>query len=129
MRFIRGYWKSIVVCIGILYVSIVRDSSISLPSIAGVDKWIHGLMYAILGITICWDSWKMNIKAWKWFFIGGVLPIIYGGLIEIIQEQWFAPRSGEWMDWLADCIGVIVGSGFVTILRYKSKIISCKKNG
>ena len=88
MRFIRGYWKSIVVCIGILYVSIVRDSGISLPSIAGVDKWIHGLMYAMLGITICWDSWKMNIKAWKvmlvWLSFNAIFGVLY--LFSVIGE-------------------------------------------
>jgi VanZ family protein len=46
-----------------------------------------------------------------------VLPMVYGGIIEIAQERWFAPRSGEWMDWLADCIGVIVGVGLVMIIK------------
>ena len=108
MRLIRGYWKSIIVCIGILYVSLVRDPGISLPTFVGADKWVHGLMYAVLGAIACWDSIRMKIKGWRLGLISIVLPIVYGGVIEVIQEQWFAPRSGEWMDWGADCIGVVL---------------------
>jgi len=39
----------------------------------------------------------------------------YGGLIEILQ--WLTGwRSGEILDWLADSIGVLLGSVFMTIL-------------
>ena len=117
MRLIRGYWKTIVVCIGILYVSLVRDPGISLPTFAGADKWIHGLMYAILGGIACWDSIGMKMSGWRLGLIAIVLPIVYGGAIEVIQEQWFAPRSGEWMDWGADCIGVIMGATAIMISK------------
>ena len=117
MRLIRGYWKSIVVCIGILYVSLVRDPGISLPSFVGADKWVHGLMYAVLGVMACWDSIRMEIKGWRLGLISIVLPIVYGGVIEVIQEQWFAPRSGEWMDWGADCAGVIIGVTTIWIIN------------
>ena len=117
MRLIRGYWKTIVVCIGILYVSLVRDPGISLPTFVGADKWVHGLMYAILGAMACWDSIRMELKGWRLGLISIVLPIVYGGVIEVIQEQWFAPRSGEWMDWGADCIGVIIGATAIMISK------------
>ena len=117
MRLIRGYWKTIVVCIGILYVSLVRDPGISLPTLAGADKWIHGLMYAILGAVTCWDSIGMKMSGWRLGLIAIMLPIVYGGAIEVIQEQWFAPRSGEWMDWGADCIGVIMGATAIMISK------------
>lgn len=117
MRLIRGYWKTIVVCIGILYVSLVRDPGISLPTLAGADKWVHGLMYAILGGIACWDSIGMKMSGWRLGLIAIMLPIVYGGAIEVIQEQWFAPRSGEWMDWGADCIGVIMGATAIMISK------------
>ena len=117
MRLIRGYWKTIVICIGILYVSLVRDPGISLPTLAGADKWIHGLMYAILGAVTWWDSMRIKMSGWRLGLIAIMLPIVYGGAIEVIQEQWFAPRSGEWMDWGADCIGVIMGATAIMISK------------
>jgi VanZ family protein len=121
MRLIGGYWKSIVIGIGILYVSLVRDPGISLPSIDGADKWVHCLMYAILGIAIYWDSIRQKMSGWLLWLIAMVLPMVYGGIIEIAQERWFAPRSGEWMDWLADCIGLIVGVGLMMIINQLCK--------
>jgi VanZ family protein len=104
-RKVIGYWKSIVVLSAIAYLSLMREPSIALPSIPGIDKWIHGVMYLILTLTLLWDSHR-NHKRW---WIAGALAAMYGALIEILQEQFFYPRTGDWMDWLADCIGVVVG--------------------
>jgi VanZ family protein len=117
MRWIRGYWKSILVGIGILYVSLVRAPGINLPSLSGDDKWVHLVMYSILGCVLSWDSWKMQLEGWRLWMITMVIPIAYGGIIELVQEQWFAPRSGEWMDWGADCIGVLAGAIALMIIR------------
>jgi VanZ family protein len=78
-------------------------------------------MYAILGLAIYWDSIQQKISGWLLWLIAMVLPMVYGGIIEIAQERWFAPRSGEWMDWLADCIGLIVGVGLMMIINQLCK--------
>jgi VanZ family protein len=78
-------------------------------------------MYAILGIAIYWDSIRQKMSGWLLWLIAMVVPMVYGGIIEIAQERWFAPRTGEWMDWLADCIGVIVGVGLIMIINQLCK--------
>lgn len=103
-RKIIGYWKSIVVLSAIAYVSLMREPSIAMPHVVGMDKWIHGAMYLILTLTLLWDS-QQRPKLW---WVAGVLATIFGGVIEILQEQFFYPRTGDWMDWLADCVGAIV---------------------
>ena len=103
-RKIIGYWKSIVVLSAIAYVSLMREPSIAMPHVVGMDKWIHGAMYLILTLTLLWDS-QQRPKLW---WVAGVLATVFGGIIEILQEQFFYPRTGDWMDWLADCVGAIV---------------------
>ena len=103
-RKVIGYWKSIVVLSAIAYISLLREPSISLPYVIGMDKWIHAIMYLVLTLTLLWDSQRRS-KLW---WIAGVFSAIFGGFIEVLQEQFFYPRTGDWMDWLADCIGVIV---------------------
>ena len=103
-RKVIGYWKSIVVLSAIAYVSLLREPSISLPYVIGIDKWIHAIMYLVLTLTLLWDS-QQRSKLW---WIAGVFSAIFGGFIEVLQEQFFYPRTGDWMDWLADCMGVIV---------------------
>ena len=117
MRLIRAYWTSIIVCIGILYVSLVRDPGIHLPTFVGADKWVHLLMYTLLGAVATYDSIRFQLSGWRLWLVATLLPILFGGIIELVQEQWFAPRSGEWMDWLADCIGVVVGVVLVMIIK------------
>ena len=103
-RKVIGYWKSILVLSAIAYLSLLREPSISLPYIIGIDKWIHAIMYLVLTLTLLWDS-QQRPKLW---WIVGVFSAIFGGFIEVLQEQFFYPRTGDWMDWLADCMGVIV---------------------
>ena len=103
-RKVIGYWKSILVLSAIAYLSLLREPSISLPYVIGMDKCIHAIMYLVLTLTLLWDS-QQRPKLW---WIAGVFSAIFGGFIEVLQEQFFYPRTGDWMDWLADCIGVIV---------------------
>jgi VanZ family protein len=117
MRLIRAYWKSVIICIGILYVSLVRDPGIHLPTFVGADKWVHLLMYALLGAVATYDSIRIQLSGWRLWLVATLLPILFGGIIELVQEQWFAPRSGEWIDWLADCIGVIIGTIAILIIN------------
>jgi VanZ family protein len=117
MRLIRAYWKSVIVCIGILYVSLVRDPGIHLPTFVGADKWVHLLMYTLLGAVATYDSIRIQLSGWRLWLVATLLPILFGGIIELVQEQWFAPRSGEWIDWLADCIGVIIGTIAILIIN------------
>ncbi len=34
-----------------------------------------------------------------------LIPIVYGGLIEILQAEYFVDRGGDWYDFLADVLG------------------------
>ncbi len=67
-------------------------------------------MYFALGITIYYDYVKDNIKRANHFlFLLIIGAILYGGLIEIIQEYFTIRRTAEWLDWGADILGVGLG--------------------
>ena len=113
-RKIIAYWKSILVLCAIVYISLLREPIVSLPHIAGIDKWVHIIMYLVLTLNLLWDS-PRSPKCW---WIAGTFAAVFGGFIEIMQEQFFYPRTGDWMDWLADCIGVVVGV-IIWLIGYK----------
>jgi VanZ family protein len=107
------YKESVVVALIILYASLIRAPHISLPQVAFADKWSHALAYLVLGATLAWNLIKDKRKPlWVWV-LGLALPIVYGGLIEIVQGAFFPPRTAEWLDWLADIAGTIIGTGLV----------------
>ena len=37
--------------------------------------------------------------------------ICYGGLMEVLQSLLTTTRHGEWLDWLTDGVGILVGVG------------------
>jgi VanZ family protein len=76
-----------------------------------MDKWVHGMMYLVLALVMMWDSKTVGIKISCSWVVVALFSAIFGGFIEILQEQFFFPRTGDWMDWLADCIGAWVGVG------------------
>lgn len=107
----RRYGLSCVVALTILYLSVARTTpEMDIPKIEGLDKIVHFLMYAALSFALSRDFYvqKTSFSSVKMVMWAVVIPILYGGLIEVLQENFFPPRSGDWYDWLADSLGVIV---------------------
>ena len=109
MTFLKRYWKSLLVAAVILYLSLWKQSSQKMPDIRNADKWAHLLMYAGLAFVMHWEMYMARIGGRKLYLWGLVVPFLFGGVIEILQEQFFPPRTGSWADWLADGLGVVAG--------------------
>ena len=105
------YWRSLAVVCAIAYVCLLREPRVTLPQITGVDKWLHGMMYLVLALVMMWDNKKVGLKTSYSWVIVVLFSAFFGGFIEILQEQFFYPRTGDWMDWVADGIGALVGVG------------------
>lgn len=111
MRFFRIYGMSVVYSLFVLYMSIIKlPKDFVVPDFNLKDKVLHGGAYVVFSLILCFELYRQRYlfsekKMWGW---GMLYPILYGGFIEIIQENFFPPRRGEWSDWLADIIGVAV---------------------
>jgi VanZ family protein len=68
----------------------------------GWDKANHLLAFAALALCARW-AWPLA----RWVY-GAAALLTYGGLIELLQTQ-LPPRSGEWVDLLADGLGIAIG--------------------
>lgn len=111
-------WKSISFAVLILYLSLAKPATINdLNVFRATDKLAHYLVYVVFGIIITYDYWQMlkstEIRNLRFFLWCIVLPIVFGGTIEIMQETWFKPRSAEWIDWLCDIAGILTGIGLM----------------
>jgi VanZ family protein len=47
--------------------------------------------------------------------------ICYGGLMEVLQSALTTTRHGEWLDWLTDGVGILVGVGAYVASRKFAK--------
>lgn len=105
----------------------VPDVEIMLPFNIQVDKIVHFCMYlGLSGATaftyIFLSKGYANIRK---LIIGAfILPILYGGLIEILQELYFPPRTGDWYDFLADFLGSAVA--FPIAMWFRNKMLKKK---
>ena len=97
---IKQYWKpiTIVLLMSILVLSLYPLEK--LPELEGNDKTNHLFAYFLL-------AFPSGLKEPRRFVFFILVFVIFGGVIEIIQP--FLNRSGEWFDFLANCIGTILG--------------------
>ena len=86
-----------------------------LPDVKLLDKWAHFVMYGGLCLVIWWEYLRQHRTTdWQHAFIGAVLmPIILGGLMELGQAYLTTCRSGEWLDFVTDSVGVLLALALV----------------
>lgn len=95
-----------------LAITILSLAPIGAPEVAQdvpfFDKWAHFVMYGGLSFLLFLESHKRPIT----------LPLaislllyacLLGGLMEIGQATLTTYRSGEWLDFVADSIGALLG--------------------
>jgi VanZ family protein len=128
INFIFHFWKSLIITAGILYLSFAPPSTFNgIPTFENEDKLVHLLMYAGLTCTLIFDFWKyyksITYTTLAFVLICLAFPIILGGAIEIIQPNYFAPRTADWFDWFSDIAGVSLGFLFMQLLN-KLKILT-----
>ena len=80
----------------------------------GLDKVVHVFMYASFAFACLWgyrSQFINNDSAYKKraILLAVVISIAYGGLTEMIQEHLVPTRSGDWFDFISDCLGTGLG--------------------
>ena len=114
LKFFRLYGLSIVVMLFVLYMSIKTGSTPeflnNMPKIEGVDKIVHFIFYLMITLALCRDLYRqyVSFNSFKMIGLAIIMPIVYGGVIELMQEAYFQPRTAEWGDWIADILGTFV---------------------
>ena len=123
MKNIVNYIPSILVAGLIAYLSLLREPDFRMPdNVAFIDKWAHIVMYMVFAGVLTRDLWHSRANTALTVCCALSVPVLYGSLMEILQEQFFYPRTGEWLDWLADIVGTVIGFAIVLpVLRKVSK--------
>ena len=106
--FCVSFYPSLIWFLIILLGSILPSSNVKEIEVS--DKLIHFVFYAIFSFFLFLLSHKATlgldslIKKWTFVFITGTMV---GLSIEFIQYTLIPSRSGEWLDVLANSIGLI----------------------
>lgn len=112
--YLKKYPISLAIMAIVIYLSFFKPPSLDVGKIPNLDKLAHICMYG--GVSgMLWIEFLLNHRRYEdvlWHaWIGAVLcPIAMSGIIEILQEYCTTYRGGDWLDFLANTIGVTLAT-------------------
>ncbi len=84
-----------------------------LQNINMFDKWTHFVMYGVL-VLVCLVEYGRRRDTVEWgrlLLMGVGVPVVMSGAIELCQAYLTnGVRSGDWIDFFANCIGAVLGA-------------------
>lgn len=115
----KRYPLSNVVATAIVILSLIPIPEVpQLENISLLDKWVHMVMYGGLCMVIWWEYLHQHRSIhWRRALVGAVLlPVALGGGLELAQKYLTTCRSGEWLDFMANSVGVGLAALVAVIL-------------
>ena len=112
-KYLRRYPLTLLLAIVIVLLSLLPIPDVKMPvQVPLADKWTHMVMYGTFALVIWWEYGRSHKRRlWKSLLCWAVFaPIAFSGLMELLQAYATTYRSGEWLDLLANTIGVLIGS-------------------
>ena len=97
-----------------------------LDDIKFIDKWTHLVMYGGTCSVIWWEyvntHQQLDIRKLLLWAVVGMIAL--GGLMELLQAYCTSTRSGEWLDFFADSVGVVLGTliGLLISKLYRTRL-------
>lgn len=111
---LRYFWPAALWAIFILVICNISLGKVGGSPLffAGFDKLTHCGLFFVMTVLYCSGFMRKYSLAFipvgKIILIAGAI-ILYGALIEILQEYIFTWRSGDWSDLFADTVGTCMG--------------------
>ena len=84
-----------------------------LNDVSLIDKWTHLVMYGTLTAVIWWEHLRQHPQpeSRRLLLLAFLAPVAMGGIVELAQAYCTAGhRSGDWLDFLANSLGVVLGT-------------------
>ena len=121
--FILRYPFSIAIILLVTFLSFFKPPKTDVDDVPGIDKLVHTAMYFLMAGWLWLEFYKgqKKTKAPIWHaWIGAFLcPLVYGGVVELLQEYCTEHRGGEWLDFAANSLGVILAAVAATFIMLK----------
>ena len=98
----------------------------NLSNLFQIDKLVHAIVFAIGIYLFAIALVTQQNKNFLSYLI--VSFVVYGLILEVLQETIFVERSTDLLDWLADTIGVFIGVLIFNKFPFTTSINSVKKD-
>jgi len=125
MEFIVSFWKTIIWVGIVLFLSLSSGENLPHPRwlmFPHIDKMIHFMMYFVFALVLIHDlkrSGKILPKhdGNKIILISVLIVIIWGGILEILQQIPAIRRDCDFFDFLANAAGAFLAAAFYRIFE------------
>jgi len=87
------------------------------------DKFVHASIFFILSCLWLIVGFKSNKLSLITVIFIILVCISYGGLLEIMQAKVFSERSGDWLDFIANSFGCLIGVWFFSKQKFRLLLI------
>ena len=112
--FILRYPFSIAIILLVTFLSFFKPPKTDMDDVPGIDKLVHTGMYFVMAGLLWLEFYrgrkKTNAPMWHAWIGAFVCPLVYGGVVELLQEYCTEYRGGEWLDFGANSLGVILAA-------------------
>ena len=113
VRYLLRNYPLTLLCLALIFFLslLIRIEESPLDGVAFVDKWTHFVMYGGSCSVMWWEYLRCHrgrVMWWKMWLYAIIGMTLLGGVIEIVQP--YFNRSGEWLDFVADTVGVVLGA-------------------
>lgn len=114
MLYFRRYPITFLLAFAIVLLSLLPVPDVRMTvEVPLMDKWAHMVMYGVLTLVIWLEYIKAHrqMRGRRLLLLAFLAPIAMGGVLELMQAYLTTCRSGEWLDFVANSIGAVVGAG------------------
>jgi len=125
MKHVKYWFCSYFVTFGVVLLSVIPiPDEAPLSEVPLIDKWVHFVMYGGLALAVWFDGSCRNRRISGSACVGQggstvvtalqatLYPALLGGAMELVQAYLTTYRSGDWLDFVADCVGVALAFPF-----------------
>ena len=123
LYFLKKYPVSLLVILAVIYLSFFRPPSTELSTIPNIDKVVHVCMYfgmsGMLWLEFLRAHRRDRAPLWH-AWVGALLcPVLFSGMVELLQAYCTTYRGGDWLDLAANTAGALLASGVAQVVRKK----------
>ena len=116
LYYIKKYPVSLAIILAVIYLSFFKPPSMDtdLTWFPHMDKLVHLCMYLGMSGMLWWEFLRAHRRdqapLWHAWLGACLCPILFSGAVELLQEYCTDYRGGDWLDFLANTLGVVIAT-------------------
>lgn len=112
-------WILILWLLFVTVLSLIKIGKIPSISLENSDKYVHFVFYFTTAFLTYMTLKSCRFSFFKRVFFSFAFSVVYGIIIEVLQEVLTDTRRFEWADIVANATGAVVSLLLISVLRNK----------